>query len=80
MENNYTLLLGAKLIDGRGNTPMEDSAIVIKGEKITDIGTREGVNYPQDAKKIDLPGKTVLPGLIDAHIHLIGTNSLTLVD
>ena len=64
-------LTGAMIIDGNGGPPQEDAAIVIRGSKITAIGPASVV--PANARVLDLPGKTLLPGLIDAHIHIGGS-------
>ena len=71
------VLKGATLIDGTGMKPVETSALVIKGEIIESVGPAESVSYPADAEVIDLSGKTVMPGLIDAHIHLAGLTSMS---
>jgi imidazolonepropionase-like amidohydrolase len=65
---------GGTLIDGTGGRPIEDSVVVIDGERIGAAGEEGDVKIPSDAKKIevDAHGKTVLPGLIDSHLHLIG--------
>ena len=64
-------LTGARIIDGNGGPPLEDAAIVIRGSKITAIGPPSVI--PAHAQVMDLPGKTLLPGLIDAHIHIGGS-------
>ena len=64
-------LTGASIIDGNGGPPLEDAALVIRGREITAIGPTSGI--PPDARILDLAGKTLLPGLIDAHIHIGGS-------
>ncbi|MCY3751423.1 MAG: amidohydrolase family protein [Gammaproteobacteria bacterium] len=64
-------LTGGRIIDGNGGPPLEDTAIVIRGSKITAIGPVSVV--PANARVLDLAGKTLLPGLIDAHIHIGGS-------
>jgi len=67
-----TVITGATLIDGLGGNPMADSVVVIKDGKIMAAGKSGQVQVPQgpDATQIDAKGKTVMPGLIDGHIHL----------
>lgn len=64
-----TALVGGTLIDGNGNAPIQDSVVLIKGNKIIQAGSRAKVKYAQTAKVIDISGKFVLPGLIDMHVH-----------
>ncbi|MDP2577405.1 MAG: amidohydrolase family protein [Candidatus Palauibacterales bacterium] len=58
------------LIDGTGRRPVSDVVIVIRGDRIEAIGP--GVPVPAGATVIDLTQFTVLPGLIDSHVHLPG--------
>lgn len=60
---------GATLIDGNGGAPIENSVVVIEGSRIQAVGMKGAVRYPLDALIIRADGRTVLPGLIDAHIH-----------
>jgi imidazolonepropionase-like amidohydrolase len=67
---NKIALTNCRLIDGLGGTPLSDAAIVIDGGRFTDVGVRSSVSVPTDAMVFDLAGQTVLPGLIDLHVHL----------
>lgn len=62
-------LVGASLIDGTSAGPVEDSVILVSGERITAAGPRSAVKIPPQAQVLDLEGKHVLPGLIDLHVH-----------
>jgi len=64
--NKITAFIGGRLIDGTGDAPLEDSVAIIQGEKITAVGRSGDVEIPPEAERIDLTGKTVMPGLIDA--------------
>src|SRR5215813_1435458 len=64
------VLTGATLIDGTGAEPVRDAVIAIDGERIAAAGARREVAWPADARVIDVTGRTLLPGLIDAHDHL----------
>lgn len=59
-----------RAIDGSGNV-IRDPVIIVRGDEILDV--RSGVPVPTGAKVVDLRGYTILPGLIDAHLH-IGAN------
>jgi imidazolonepropionase-like amidohydrolase len=64
------LLDRARLIDGTGGPPLADARIVVEGDRITAVGPMTGVPVPPGAEHVDLAGRTVLPGLIDAHFHI----------
>jgi hypothetical protein len=65
------VLQGGTLIDATGRPPVEDAVIVVQGERITAAGKRGEVVPPKGARIIDVKGKTILPGLIDGHCHLL---------
>ncbi len=65
-----TVFEGARLITGDGSAPLEDSAFVVEGTRITRVGSRAAVRPPSGATVVDLRGTTVMPALIDAHSHL----------
>jgi imidazolonepropionase-like amidohydrolase len=64
------VLTGATLIDGTGAAPVPDAAVVIDGDRITAAGPRPAVTWPAQAQIIDARGRTLIPGLIDAHDHM----------
>jgi len=61
-------LWGARLIDGRGRKVRERASVTIAGGRITEVADATGERPPDGA--VDLGGRTLLPGLIDAHVHL----------
>lgn len=61
-----------RLLDVARGTMIERPVVVITDGRITAVGPRDTVAVPADAKRIDLPGQTLLPGLIDMHVHLDG--------
>src|SRR2546425_5558174 len=63
------VIQGATLINGTGSSSIRNSAIVIDGGRIRDIGPRNEVRVPGGAQTVDARGKWVIPGLIDAHVH-----------
>ena len=66
---NGIRLTGAKLIDGTGAPPLEHATVVIDEGRITAMDA-SGENRPVDSADIDLAGKTLMPGLVDAHVHV----------
>jgi len=68
-ENTFLVLEGGTLIDGRGGPPIEDAVIVVRGERIWAVGRRGEVPVPGGANVIQTSGRTILPGLIDMHLH-----------
>jgi imidazolonepropionase-like amidohydrolase len=64
-----TLFEGARLITGDGQV-IEDSAFVVQNNQFVQIGRRGEVPLPQGGSRVDLAGKTVMPTLIDAHVHM----------
>jgi len=59
------------VIDGRGSDPLEGATVLIEGERITAVGKQARVNIPRDATVIDAAGGSILPGLIDTHVHFM---------
>ena len=63
-------IVGGFLIDGFGGPPMPDSVVLVRGDEIVAAGPEGRVTVPAGARVIDANGYTVMPGLIDAHVHL----------
>ena len=68
-QQDALVLINGTLIDGTGAAPIPKAILVIRGEQIVAVGTRDEVNIPDGAHVIDLKGTTILPGFINAHIH-----------
>jgi imidazolonepropionase-like amidohydrolase len=75
--NGLKALLGGRLIDGTGADPVENAVVLVKGDKIVQVGSAGQVEVPPGAEVVDVAGKTVIPGLIDAHVHLLGIKSMS---
>ena len=71
-----TVIRAARLIDGRGGNPASPAVIVVRGNRIESIGGA----VPADAQTIDLGDMTLLPGLIDAHTHILLQGDITSAD
>jgi imidazolonepropionase-like amidohydrolase len=59
-------IVGGRLIDGLGRDPIEKGTVVVEGRRVTAAGD---ARVPRGAKVIDAGGRTVLPGIIDCHVH-----------
>lgn len=62
-------LTGVRLIDGTGSAPVENATLVVSGGRVQAVGA--GVPIPQGAQVVDMSGKTIIPGLISAHTHMV---------
>jgi imidazolonepropionase-like amidohydrolase len=62
------LLRAARLLDIRNGRIVKPGEVLVQGERIVEVGT--SVKHPAGAEVIDLGDRTLLPGLIDAHVHL----------
>ncbi|SDK93007.1 metal-dependent hydrolase family protein [Natronincola ferrireducens] len=65
------LFKGATLIDGNGGNPIENTAMLVEDKIIKQIGTIEEVQVSQDVEVIELNGRVIMPGLINAHVHIM---------
>lgn len=69
------IISGATIIDGNGGAPLKDGTIAIDGGRIVAIG--RNVNIPAGgARRIDARGKFIIPGLMNANVHLFGAITL----
>jgi imidazolonepropionase-like amidohydrolase len=67
---SVTVLEGATVIDAVSGGPIMNAAIEIVGEQIRHIGPKGSFAVPANATRVDLTGRTVIPGIINAHRHL----------
>jgi imidazolonepropionase-like amidohydrolase len=67
---NKIALVGGRLLDGYETPPLERSVVIVEGNRIVEVGRVGEVKIPSDAKVISTDGMTVMPGLIDMHVHL----------
>ena len=70
---DVTVFEGARLIVGDGSAPIEDAVFVVEGDRFTQAGRRADVEVPGGATRVDLSGKTVMPALVNTHVHLAST-------
>jgi hypothetical protein len=69
-DGNVTVFEGARLIVGDGSAAIEDAVFVVEGDRFTAAGARADVEIPEGATHVDLSGKTVMPAIVNAHVHL----------
>ncbi len=67
IESKRIAIVGGTLIDGSGRDPVKNATVVIEGERIAGVGA--GSPVPKGAMVIDAGGRTILPGIIDCHVH-----------
>ena len=75
-----TAFEGARVVVGDGSAPIENATIVVRDTRIEAVGPAGSVQVPEGAGRVDLSGKTVIPGIIDAHVHLRSESRDTLVE
>ena len=67
MPQSNIVLKGARIVTMKGEEVLENGMIAIKNNRITAIG--EKISIPENAKMIDVTGKTIIPGIVDVHWH-----------
>ena len=63
-------IVGGTLIDATGAAPKNDYGVVIKGERIVQVGRTDTLSIPEDAQEIDATGMVIMPGIINSNQHL----------
>src|SRR5580692_2597862 len=69
-QSNTTVFEGARLIKGDGSAPIDNSAFLVTGDRLMQVGRRGELRVPAGAAHVDLTGKTVMPALVDLHGHI----------
>ena len=67
----FVAIKGKQVIDGTGRAPIPGGIVLVEGEKIKAVGSPQEVSIPDGAKVLDLSEDTILPGLVDAHSHVV---------
>ncbi len=77
LANEGTLaFVGATIIDGTDSEPLPDSVLVVTDGRVRSVGPRAAVSIPEGAEVIDVSGKYLMPGMINAHGHVGATVGL----
>ena len=69
-KDSVIALEGATLIDGAGGAPKTDAVIIIRNGRIEAVARVNEIQIPGNAERVNVVGKTIIPGLIDAHAHV----------
>ena len=64
-----TVFEGARLVVGDGSDPIESATLVVDEGRFVAVGAADEVEAPEGAARVDLTGRTVIPALIDTHVH-----------
>lgn len=73
MAQGVTVLTGGTIVDGTGKPPIANGVVVVIGQRLACVGTAGQCPVPADARREDVSGKFVTPGLVDAHVHFSQT-------
>ena len=68
--------VGARIIDGTGADAVENGVLVVRDGRIEAVGAADAVEVPADAEQIDVGGRTIMPGLVNAHGHVNNVRGL----
>ena len=60
---------GAQVVDGTGAPPVRNGIVVAEEQRVAAVGAAERIGKPAGARVVDLSGLTILPGIIDTHVH-----------
>jgi imidazolonepropionase-like amidohydrolase len=70
MSDEIIAFKGGLLWDGTGSDPVEDGVVLVEGSRIVDAGSSKEVEVPKGVEVVDAKGCTILPGLMDLHVHI----------
>lgn len=80
MNEKAIAIVGGRLIDGTGREAIDDAVITVEEGRITFVGKSGEVEVPSECKVLPADGKTVMPGLIDAHFHFFGVKEHSIAE
>jgi imidazolonepropionase-like amidohydrolase len=66
------VIKASRMIDPRRDVPIENAVVVVRGDLVEAAGPASAVAIPAGARLVDLSGHTLLPGLMDCHVHITG--------
>ncbi|WP_163970332.1 metal-dependent hydrolase family protein [Oceanobacillus halotolerans] len=68
---SYTLIKNGTVIDGNGGEPLKNGAVLLKENKIVEVGREQDLPHVDDVEVVDANNGFILPGLFDTHVHLM---------
>lgn len=68
--SNSVIYKNFNMIDGTGDTPVENAYMIVEDKKIVEVGSVDSLESTENMEVVDLTGKTVMPGLINSHVHI----------
>ena len=74
--SDATAYVGATLIDGTGSAPISNAVLIVEAGHVTAVGDSEDVRIPRGATEVDLSGRFLMPGIVNAHAHVGDTRGL----
>jgi imidazolonepropionase-like amidohydrolase len=78
-QNTVTVFEGARVIVGDGRT-IDNATLVMQGDRLTQVGAAASIKAPAGATRVSLAGKTVMPAIVDAHVHTSTTEAALVND
>jgi imidazolonepropionase-like amidohydrolase len=75
-----TAFVGARVVVGDGTAPIENATVVVRNGQIADVGPSARVRVPAGATRVDVAGKTIMPTIVDTHVHLGTTRTALMKD
>lgn len=73
---SMTAFVGATLIDGTGASPISEAVLLVSEGRILEVGTEATIDIPKGTQRVDMSGKYIMPGMINSHGHIGGTEGL----
>lgn len=68
--SSYVAFTGAVIIDGSGKTPIQNGTLLLKDGRVMAVGNHNDIDLPENTQIQDVTGKTIIPGIINAHGHV----------
>lgn len=75
-----TAFAGARVIVGDGTAPIENATVIVRNGQIVEVGPSARVRVPAGATRVDVAGKTIMPTIVDTHVHLGTTRDALMKD